>query len=89
MLKISKPFFFYVYLCHAVLLNLPQSVFAQLPQDLPYQTDPVDFDQTKNIIFFIVLPLVMIVAYILLRRRARWRKKQFEEENSRGRNQQH
>lgn len=48
-------------------------IFAQLPSDLPYETDPVDFTSTTAIIFYILVPVIMFVFYYM------WRKKKLEE----------
>jgi hypothetical protein len=40
---------------------------GQLPQDLPYDSDPVDFTSAKNIALFLIVPLLMIVLYIAYR----------------------
>jgi hypothetical protein len=44
------------------------SVVAQIPQDIPNQSDPVDFSDPLNIVLYIVLPVLMILVYILWRR---------------------
>lgn len=48
-----------------------QTVFAQTP-DLypPKDPEPIDFS-LKNIILYIVMPLVLIVAFLLYRRKKR------------------
>lgn len=46
-------------------------VNAQLPQDLPYDSKPVDFSDPVNIVLYIAIPLLIIVLYIFWRRRFR------------------
>jgi cytochrome bd-type quinol oxidase subunit 2 len=43
---------------------------AQIPQDIPHQSEPVDFTSGWNILIYIVLPIMMVVYYYW------WRKKQ-------------
>lgn len=54
-----------------LLFNLPGLLLAQIPQDLPKPSDnePIDLSSPFSIIFFIVIPLVAIIAYIFLKRR--------------------
>lgn len=61
-----------VMLCFATALFVP----AQIPQDIPHQTEPVDFSSTRNIVIYIGLPILFVVAYILLRK---WARKQREQ----------
>jgi hypothetical protein len=44
---------------------------AQIPQDIPHQTEPVDFSSPLNILFYIGVPLLMIVLYIIIRKSRR------------------
>jgi hypothetical protein len=50
------------------LLMTAGRLFAQIPQDIPHQTDPVDFTSQRNILFYLGVPLLMIVLYILIRK---------------------
>lgn len=66
----------YIYRFETVMLTILSVLFsipvgAQLPQDLPHQIDPVDFDRWQNILIYVGLPVLMVVTYIFLRRRAR------------------
>ncbi|MCS6974617.1 MAG: hypothetical protein N2044_04935 [Cyclobacteriaceae bacterium] len=38
-------------------------IIAQIPQDIPHQSEPVDFTQWPNILFYLVLPVLMVVFY--------------------------
>lgn len=53
--------------------------FAQSPTHIPReQSSPVDFfDSTENIVFFIVIPVVIVILYLVWRRNL---KKQREDE---------
>lgn len=46
-------------------------LFAQSPQGLPKPSDnkPIDLSTPFSIIFYIVIPLIAIIAYVLLKRR--------------------
>jgi ABC-type glycerol-3-phosphate transport system permease component len=52
----------------------------QIPQDIPHSSDPVDFSSPINILFYIVLPIVMLVVFIMLRRRALRRREEDRKE---------
>ncbi len=54
--------------------------FAQSPTHIPReQTRPVDFfESTENIVFFIVIPVLIVILYLVWRRNL---KKQREEED--------
>lgn len=44
---------------------------GQIPQDIPHQTDPVDFSSPLNILFFLGVPILMIVLYFMIRKMRR------------------
>ncbi|WKZ60639.1 MAG: hypothetical protein QY309_03985 [Cyclobacteriaceae bacterium] len=46
-------------------------IFIQIPQDIPNQSTPIDLTSTTDIILYIVLPIIMIAAYIYWRRKKR------------------
>lgn len=46
----------------------PFALLAQIPQDIPHQTEPVDFSESQNIWFYLGVPLLMIVLYIIIRK---------------------
>ncbi len=54
-----------------ILLLLANIAAAQRPSGVPYDTEPVFFDSPANIIFYIIIPLAIIVFYIIWRRRIR------------------
>ncbi len=55
-----------------ILLLLANIALAQRPSGVPYDTEPVRFfDSPANIIFYIIIPLAIIVLYIAWRRRIR------------------
>ncbi|MDL5046811.1 hypothetical protein QQ054_12295 [Oscillatoria amoena NRMC-F 0135] len=41
----------------------------QIPQDIPHQTEPVDFTYLPNIILYIALPLLLVIFYFYWKRR--------------------
>ena len=53
------------------------SVFAQMPQGVPNPSNnsPVDFTSASDIVLYIVLPVVLIVAFFVLRARKRKNRK--------------
>ncbi len=53
-----------------LLFLLPSMVYAQTPSNLPrHQPEPVNFfESTENIVFYIVIPAVIMVLYILWKR---------------------
>lgn len=46
-------------------------IFIQIPQDIPNQSTPIDLTSATDIILYIVLPIIMIAAYIYWRRKKR------------------
>jgi len=69
-----------------ILLNigfvflLVQTAFAQTPEHYPpNEPEPIDFS-LQNIILYIILPLVLIVAYFLYRKKKLKDAKKKEEE---------
>ncbi len=59
--------------------------FAQMPQGVPHpgNNSPIDFTSASDIILYIVLPVVLVVAYVILRRR-KLKKRQKGQQNSPG-----
>lgn len=53
-----------------MFLTAFMTVAVQIPQDIPHQSEPVDFTSPLNILLYIVLPVIMVVYYYL------WRKNQ-------------
>jgi hypothetical protein len=49
------------------------TVHAQIPQDIPHQSEPVDFTSLPNVLIYIVLPVLMVILYYYWRKK--WRKK--------------
>jgi hypothetical protein len=43
-------------------------VHAQIPQDIPHQSEPVDFSSPLNVVLYIVLPILMVTVYLYWRR---------------------
>ena len=58
------------FLFAAMMTMLPVLVFGQRPTSVPYDTEPVGFfDSTANVIIYIVLPLLIVLIYVLWRRK--------------------
>jgi len=53
-----------------LLIILPSWVVAQTPSHLPrHEPEPVNFfESTENIVFYIVIPAVILVLYVLWKR---------------------
>ncbi|MCH7411174.1 hypothetical protein MM239_17390 [Belliella sp. DSM 111904] len=65
---------FIFYLCFASL-----NVFAQNQPDIPKPRGPIDFSQTSNIVIFIIIPTIIIIAFIIFRGRIKKIKGENEE----------
>lgn len=46
-------------------------VYAQIPQDIPNQSEPADFTSPLNIVLYIILPLLMVIGYYFWRKSKR------------------
>src|SRR5690606_35384083 len=55
-------------------------VCGQVPQGVPKGTGPIDFSSTTNIIIYIVLPAIVLVAFIFWRVAIKKRRKENEED---------
>lgn len=60
-----------IYLTATFMLAFCYEAIAQTPQDLPKPSDsePLDLSSPFSIIYFIVIPVLAVLAYILLKRR--------------------
>ncbi len=55
-----------------IFLLISTIAAGQRPSHVPHDTEPVGFfDSPANIIFYIIIPLAIIVLYIVWRRRIR------------------
>ena len=48
---------------HLLITGLYFQILMQIPQDIPHQTEPVDFTRVSNILFYIVLPVILALFY--------------------------
>jgi LPXTG-motif cell wall-anchored protein len=39
------------------------ALMLQIPQDIPHQTEPVDFSQWQNVLIYLIVPLLLVVSY--------------------------
>ncbi|MCU0398396.1 MAG: hypothetical protein MUC73_09865 [Cyclobacteriaceae bacterium] len=39
-------------------------VFMQIPQDIPHQSEPVDFTNPWNIVVYIIVPIGLVILYL-------------------------
>lgn len=54
------------------LTLISTTIMAQRPSSVPYDREPVGFfDSVANIIFYIIIPAIIIVLYIIWRRKIR------------------
>jgi len=49
-------------------------VCGQIPQGVPKGTGPIDFNSTANVVIYIVLPAVVLIAFFVWRAAARRKK---------------
>lgn len=55
-----------------VMMFFTDQVFGQRPSGVPYDNEPLGvFDSVTNIIFYIVIPIAIIVLYVIWRRRTK------------------
>lgn len=52
----------------ASIMWYPLVLLVQIPQDIPHQSEPVDFTESANVWFYLGVPLLMIILYIIIRR---------------------
>ncbi len=53
----------------AIILLIPGISFAQYQEGIPKPSGPVDLSETSNQILFIALPLVILILYLIFRKR--------------------
>jgi hypothetical protein len=64
-----KNFHIKIYLLISLYILIIFPVGAQNQPDIPKPRGPVNLSDTSNLIIFIVLPLVIILAYLIFRKR--------------------
>jgi hypothetical protein len=50
-------------------LLIPQVLYSQIPRDLPRPTGPIDFSETSNMIIFAIIPAIIIIVYLIFRKK--------------------
>jgi heme/copper-type cytochrome/quinol oxidase subunit 2 len=64
-----------------LLQSVNQTVFAQRPTHIPPESPPVRFfDSPSNIIFFVVVPILVLLVYLIWKARTRSEQKKKEQE---------
>lgn len=58
-----------------IFLLVPGFSYAQYQENIPKPSGPIDLSDTSNQIIFIVIPLVILILYLVFRRRIRKVKK--------------
>ncbi|MEP0710624.1 hypothetical protein [Algoriphagus sp.] len=51
------------------LFLIPFVSFSQIPKGIPKPTGPIDFSETSNVVIFIVIPAVIIIVFLIFRKR--------------------
>ena len=60
---------------------VPAFSFAQNQPNIPKPRGPIDFSQTSNIVIFVIIPAIIIIAFLIFRKRI-WKVKQEKKENN-------
>jgi hypothetical protein len=55
--------YFGLFLTFGAAMYFLSLFFAQIPQDIPHQSEPVDFTHLPNILFYIGVPVLMAILY--------------------------
>ncbi len=50
-------------------LLIPSISYSQIPKGIPKPTGPVDLSETSNVIIYVVIPAVIIIAFLIFRKR--------------------
>ncbi len=53
----------------AIILLVPGISFAQYQENIPKPSGPIDFSETSNQVIFILIPLLILILYLIFRRR--------------------
>ncbi|WP_291778318.1 hypothetical protein [Cecembia sp.] len=52
---------------NAFILDIP--AIAQMQENIPRPSDPLDLSDTTTLVIFIIIPLVILLAYFIFRKR--------------------
>ena len=55
--------------CLFTFFLMPLIAYAQKQPGIPRPTGPIDFSQTSNQIIFVLIPAIIIIAYLIFRGR--------------------
>jgi hypothetical protein len=50
-------------------LLIPCISYSQVQQGIPKPTGPIDFSKTSNVIIFVVIPAVILIVFLIYRKR--------------------
>ncbi|WP_373494970.1 hypothetical protein [Aquiflexum sp.] len=50
------------------LLFTPFLSYSQKQQDIPRPRGPIDFSETSNIVIYLVIPAIIIITFLILRK---------------------
>nr|WP_211482880.1 hypothetical protein [Algoriphagus locisalis] len=59
----------------AIILLIPGISYAQYQENIPKPSGPVDLSETSNQVIFIALPLLILILYLIFRKRIKKIKK--------------
>ena len=51
------------------ILLIPGISYSQIPENTPQPTGPVDLSSTSDVVIFIVIPVVILIIYLIFRKR--------------------
>jgi len=50
-------------------LFIPCISYSQVPRGIPKPTGPIDFSKTSNVVIFVVIPAVILIVFLIYRKR--------------------
>ena len=65
----------------AIILMIPGKSYAQYQEGIPKPSGPVDLSETSNQIIFIAIPLVILILYLIFRKRIKKIKEEKRKDN--------
>lgn len=58
-----------VYSLLLVLLLIPSLSYSQVPKGVPKPTGPIDLSETSNVVIFIAIPALILIIFLIFRKR--------------------
>lgn len=74
-MKKSTTFLTYWLFCFHIAFLAALTSIAQTPRNVPqgHDSEPVQFDTAPNLIMYIIIPVILVILYLLWRRREKRR----------------